>query len=126
MPFWDSRENKIHQKPLNALPPWAVELNNNVDGQIVGKILDFENSFNKESTNLHLIVTAHLNPINNRDMAKDHMMTIRVYNKIDVERIKNLIMKPTSEDRDYLISFKTIKRDGVKWFELITIDPYMD
>ena len=112
--------------PVNALPPWAVELNNNIDGQIIGSILNVETSFDKSSTILYVMVKAHLIPINNRETSKDGRMTIRIYNKGQVERIRSLIIKPTSEDRDYLISFKTIKRDGVKWFELITIDPYMD
>ena len=112
--------------PVNALPPWAVELNNNIDGQIIGSILNVETSFDKSSTILYVMVKAHLNPINNRETSKDGKMTIRIYNKGQVERIKSLVMEPISEDSDYIISFKTIKKNGAKWFELITIDPYMD
>ena len=123
--LFDSKENEIPRKPLSALPPWAEELDKDIDGQIIGRILNVESHTDKRFASMNVIVKAHLNPNDNRAKGKDYRMIIRIYNKKDIERIQSLIMKSTGKDSDYIISFKTIKKDGAEWFKLMTIDPYI-
>ena len=124
--FLYSSENIVPQIPLSALPPWAEELNRDIDGQLIGRIIEIEKSAKRNSISLYVKISQHLNHQNYPDTGKGTKIKLRIYDKKQKERIESLITKPTSNDTEYIISFKVIREKGAESFELITIDPYID
>ena len=116
----------VPQIPISALPPWAEELNRDIDGQLIGSIIEIEKSTKGNSISLYIKVSAHLNYQNYPNTEKGTKTKLRIYDKKQKERIESLITKPTSNETEYIISFKVIREKGAESLELITIDPYID
>ena len=120
-----SKQNVIHNKLLTALPPWAEELNRSIDGQVVGSIIDIKKSKNDAAMTLCVRVNKYIKQTNISDRRKGTNLNIKVYNKIQAERIERLASEgKIGKKMEYIISFKITRKDEIKLHELITIDLY--
>lgn len=111
-------------KQLGSLPPWAAELNQNIDAQVIGKIIKIIEKRRKELT-LYIQVDKYLTKGKGNENTRPNSLELKIYNQAHKELI-NSYARNTSIDsnRSYLISFKEKHIDDIKYLELVTIDPY--
>ena len=108
-----------------SLPPWAVELNQNIDTQVIGKIIEIIEEKSEEST-LHIQIDKYLTNSKSKKITQAKKLSLRVNKEVHKELITRLEKNSSiTSNSSYLISFKE-KNDGkVKYLELVTIDPYI-
>ena len=108
-----------------SLPPWAVELNQNIDTQVIGKIIKIIEDKSKKPT-LYIQIHKYLTNSKSKKITQAKKLSLRVNKKVHKELINSLEKNSsTTSNSSYLISFKE-KNDGkVKYLELVTIDPYI-
>ena len=108
-----------------SLPPWAVELNQNIDTQVIGKIIEIIEDKSEEPT-LHIQIDKYLTNSKSKKIAQAKKLSLRVNKEVHKELITSLEKNSSVTSKSsYLISFKE-KNDGkVKYLELVTIDPYI-
>lgn len=108
-----------------SLPPWAVELNQNIDTQVIGKIIEFIEDKNKEST-LHIQIDKYLTNSKSKKITQAKKIGLRVNKEVHKELITRLEKNSSiASNSSYLISFKEINDGKVKYLELVTIDAYI-
>ena len=108
-----------------SLPPWAVELNQNIDTQVIGKIIEIIEDKSEEST-LQIQIDKYLTNSKSKKITQAKKLSLRVNKEVHKELITRLEKNSSiTSNSSYLISFKE-KNDGkVKYLELVTIDPYI-
>lgn len=116
---------KTFSRNLTSLPPWAVEINQNINIQVIGKIIKVVETNNKDLT-LYIQIEKYLTKGKADKIEKGKGLKLRVYKQMHKELIysyarNNLI----GNDSNYLISFKTSNNEKVEYQELVTIDQYV-
>ena len=121
--FVDNYSTNI--KNLESLPPWAVELNQNIDSQVTGKIKKIVETKNNYFT-LYIRVEEYLTKDKGNKNTKEKDLKLRVYKQVHRELINSYTRNTSiTNDSIYLISFEAKKDESIEYLELITIDPYI-
>ena len=108
-----------------SLPPWAVELNQNIDSQVTGKIKKIVETKNNYFT-LYIRVEEYLTKDKGNKNTKEKDLKLRVYKQVHRELINSYTRNTSiTNDSIYLISFEAKKDESIEYLELITIDPYI-
>ena len=108
-----------------SLPPWAVELNQNIDTQVIGKIIEIIEDKSEEST-VHIQIDKYLTNSKSKKITQAKKLSLIVNKEVHKELTTRLKKYSSiTSNSSYLISFKE-KNDGrVKYLELVTIDLYI-
>ena len=117
--------NNTFTKKLESLPPWAVELNQNIDAQVIGKIIKIIEQGQKELT-LYIQVDKHLTKGKGNKNTRPNSLELKIYKQMHKELINSYARNTSiNSNSSYLISFKEKYIDNIKYLELVTIDPYV-
>ena len=115
----------LHKQTLAALPPWAEELNEKIDGQAIGILKNIKYNEENNKLSMHVEVIQYLNPPDNSREMNSKLIEINVYNERQVEIVKSLSSeKKGTQDNYFLFSYKVMNKGREERFELITIDEY--
>ena len=108
-----------------SLPPWAVELNRNIDTQVIGKIIEIIENKSEEST-LHIQIDKYLTNSKSKKITQAKKLSLRVNKEVHKELMTSLEKNSSiKSNSSYLISFKEENDGKVKYLELVTIDRYI-
>ena len=83
----------LHKQTLAALPPWAEELNEKIDGQAIGILKNIKYNEENNKLSMHVEVMQYLNPPDNSREMNSKLIEINVYNEKQVEIVKSLVQK---------------------------------
>ena len=111
---------------MEALPPWAEKINQDIDAQIVGTIKQITMPENNKPIDIHVKVKTYLK--RTKSLGKERKnLVLKVLDKRQADRLEMLGSKRrVAQDVDYIISLKVVKTINSEWLELITIDSYRD
>ena len=113
----------MQSRTLNALPPWAKELEKNIESQAICAIAHIKKSENDATMEIHVKVKRYLSKKKSMVRQEKHELKIIAIDENLQERVKRLISGDSFTTKsEYIISFRSVSKNNIEWIELTTID----